>query len=175
WKGYLDIIDAIDRARHEYPQILHLGIGNGPQQEELQQEIDKRGLNDHFILTGWMNRKHVPAIFKLSKGFIHAAQLEPFGFVIAEAMAYKTPMISTKTGAAGDVLENMKSAYLFDYSDISESILKGIRHVLENDPTEMTENAFMAFQNNFQFKKCGQVMLSYLNALQNDKTKHIQH
>ena len=59
------------------------------------------------------------------------ARQEPFGFVIAEAMANGVPLVTTMTGAAADALEHEKNCF-FVAEKNSEEIVSGVFWMLKN-------------------------------------------
>ena len=69
--------------------------------------------------------------------------MEPFGFVIPEAMVNRIPIVSTPTGSAADGLKHMKSGYIAPYNNPVE-LAKGISYFLENDSSEFTEKAYQS-------------------------------
>jgi glycosyltransferase involved in cell wall biosynthesis len=80
--------------------------------------------------------------------YVHAAKLEPFGFVIAEAMFNKKPIITTRVGASRDVLVHKESAYLINYNAPSE-IAEGVEYFLSNPHKELIEKAYLLAVKNF--------------------------
>jgi glycosyltransferase involved in cell wall biosynthesis len=83
WKGYKNAIRAAELLKSDCPDLVFLGVGAGEQQSELQDQIIKAGLENRFILTGWIQKKYIPALLNLSDIFVHAASREPFGFVFS--------------------------------------------------------------------------------------------
>ena len=71
-----------------------------------------------------------------------------FGFVIAEAMFNKKPIITTKVGASRDVLIHKESAYLINYNAPLE-IAEGIEYFLENPHPEIIEKSYLLAAKNF--------------------------
>ncbi len=140
WKGYKTAIKAAQLLKTEFPDLIFLGVGSGGQEQELKKEITKSGLQERFLLTGWIDKIHIPALFKIADVFVHTAKLEPFGFVFPEAMINEVPMVVTNTGAAKDALNHLESAYITECNDF-EATAAGIRHVLTKNTNEWTEKA----------------------------------
>ncbi|PCJ01408.1 MAG: hypothetical protein COB15_00355 [Flavobacteriales bacterium] len=163
WKGYLQIIEAASLLKDKYPDTIFIGVGSGPQEEELRALIKKNGLEGRFILTGWIEKKYIAAVFQSLDIYVHAAYMEPFGFVIPEAMVNKIPIVTTPTGSAADGLTHMESAYITPYKDVNE-LANGIAYFLDNDSSAFVEKAYQSALDNFTAEKMWNEHLQlYLN------------
>lgn len=131
WKGYKYIIEAAKLVVKQYPNSVFLFIGTGKQKAELEKLVDDHGLNQHVIFTGWMNREYIPSLYGILDVYVHAANFEPFGFVIPEAMMNAAPVVSTPTGSALDSIIHKENGYLAEYKN-SQSIAEGIIYCIEN-------------------------------------------
>lgn len=135
WKGYKYFIQAAAEVIKKRKDVVFLAIGTGPQEQELQNEIQKYGLQDYFILTGFIQRELIPACYQVADIYVHAALREPFGFVIPEAMMNGLPLVTTKTGAAGDAIVHHKNGYLVDYEN-AHQLAEGILYFMEMNREE---------------------------------------
>jgi glycosyltransferase involved in cell wall biosynthesis len=131
WKGYSSIIEAAKIIIKENTNIKFLFIGTGPQENELRELIRKNNLNEYITLTGWINPSYIPSMLDIFDIGIHAAFMEPFGFVLVEAMAKGVPLVTTKTGAAAEVLTHKDNCYFATYND-PLSFADGIKWMLMN-------------------------------------------
>ncbi len=132
WKGYKRIINAASILVSKYPNILFLFIGRGEQKKELEELVRIRNLSNNVIFINWIDPVKLPSLYGLMNIYMHAAKYEPFGFVIAEALANGVPVVSTKTGAALDAIEHLKSGYLSD--NTSGDLADGVVHLLNHNP-----------------------------------------
>ena len=132
WKGYKTIIAAAEKLVKENSNLLFLLIGKGDQRNEIEQMVAEKKLGNHVAFIDWVDPQQLPSLYQLMNIYLHAAKNEPFGLVIAEALANGVPVVSTKTGAALDAIEHKKSGYLCDYEK-PEEILEGIKYVLNNN------------------------------------------
>ena len=151
WKGYRYIIEAAEKVVKKYPEAVFLLVGVGLQEDELKELVRKAKLESHIIFTGWVDRELIPSLYKTMNIYIHPATIEPFGFVIAEAMMSGVPIISTPTGAAKDIIEHKENGYLVPYKD-SKALAEGILYLLERDLTLMGKKAQEAAKNMYDFK-----------------------
>jgi glycosyltransferase involved in cell wall biosynthesis len=90
-------------------------IGSGPELEALQQVTRKEGVEGRVRFLGFLDHIEV-ARYLRDEGdcLIHPADgLEPFGVVIAEAMAYGLPVIASELcGAAVDRIHDGENGFL---------------------------------------------------------------
>lgn len=147
-KGYTSLIQAAKIIIQKYPEIVFIGFGHGTQELALKEMINKNQLQNNFILAGLVDYSLIPAVYKCLSIYIHPAKLEPFGFVIAEAMFNQVPIITTRVGASRDVLVHKESAYLINYN-APEEIAEGIRYVLDNNTDAMKQKSLLLAQMHF--------------------------
>lgn len=131
WKGYRYIVEAIPEVVKKYPNAIFLFVGQGDQKEELQQLAKKLNVLEYIVFTGWVDREYIPSLYALLDVYAHAANYEPFGFVIPEAMMNAAPVVSTPTGSALDAIEHKQNGYLVNYKDAT-SMAEGINYTLEH-------------------------------------------
>lgn len=132
WKGQKFILEAARVLKTKYPNIRFLLVGRGVDQELLQSKISEYQLEETVSLVGWVDRELMPAFYQLLDVYVHAASFEPFGFVIAEAMMNGIPVVSTKTGAAGDSITHLENGYLTEHEDY-KGIADGIEYIHNNN------------------------------------------
>ncbi|HTA26934.1 MAG TPA: glycosyltransferase family 4 protein [Bacteroidia bacterium] len=134
WKGYKYIIEAARELTRKNKNLKFLFVGHGEQQNELEDLVNKYGLSEYIVFTGWIDRKYIPSLYGIMDVYIHAAVMEPFGFVLVEAMANGVAIVTSKTGVAADALIHMETCYFTGDKD-PEGIAEGVQWMLEN-PTE---------------------------------------
>lgn len=131
WKGYRYIIEAARTIKEKHKDVKFLFAGHGEQKTELQELVKKHGLGEYIVFTGWIKKEQMPSLYGVMDIFLHAAIMEPFGFVFAEAMANGVPIVTTPTGVAGDVLKDRETCYFVKYKD-AQGIAEGIEWMLEH-------------------------------------------
>ena len=140
-KGYREIVGAAAISCKKHSNIIFIGVGWGEQINELNDLIKTHKLENTFLLPGRVEYDLIPAFYKCLDIYIHASHYEPFGFVIAEAMFSKVPIISTPVGAARDVLVHTESGYIAKINDPAD-IAAGITYMLEHNKKEIAERAY---------------------------------
>lgn len=100
-KGFDILINAFSRANFKVNVELKI-IGNGPEYNSLQKQINSLGLSDQVKLLGFLNRNEISNIMQKSEVFVLSSRVETFGVVYIEAMAAGLPVIATKCGGPED-------------------------------------------------------------------------
>lgn len=131
WKGYRYIVEAIPQVIKKYPDAIFLFVGQGNQKEELQQLAKQLNVLSYIVFAGWIDRAYIPSLYAILDVYAHAANYEPFGFVIPEAMMNAAPVVSTPTGSALDAIQHQQNGYLVNYKD-AISLAEGINYTLEH-------------------------------------------
>jgi len=133
WKGYRYIIAAAARIVLRHPDARFLLCGTGNQEKEIRTLVSEANLDEHVIFTGWVDRQEMASFYGLLDVYLHAAILEPFGLVYAEAMMNGVPVVSTPTGAALDAIVNGENGILVDERS-AEALADGVEHLLRSGP-----------------------------------------
>ncbi len=97
WALWLQIVAEIAKSK---PDIRAELIGEGEERPVLEALIRQLGLSDNVCLRGHLPRLEVLARMKQSKVFLHTANFESFGMVLAEAAMNGCRVLSTPVGAA---------------------------------------------------------------------------
>ena len=130
WKGYIHIVEAARSIVEDHPKALFLLCGMGEQQDHIRQLVHDAGLDEHVVFTGWVDRREIPSFYGVLDIYLHAAVLEPFGFVYAEAMMNAVPVVSTPTGAALDAIEDGQNGILVK-ERTGKALADGVERLME--------------------------------------------
>jgi len=116
-KGYADLINAFKKVLDKLPNTFLLIVGPCfPPNDEygykknLINLVKKLNIMDKVIFTGY--RKDVPEIMADSNIFVLASHEEPFGLVIAEAMALSKPVVATLVGGIPEIVKDGETGFL---------------------------------------------------------------
>ena len=92
-KGCIDLLSVIERLPERWHGVI---CGDGPQRNELHREIESRGLAGRIHLL--RTQSDVAAVYASLDAYAFLSHYEPFGLVLAEAMAARVPVF----GLSGD-------------------------------------------------------------------------
>jgi len=109
-KGVFDILHAFKRLTVELPgcPMKLVFAGSGPEEQGLRALAARIGLAARVIFTRFAYEE-MPAAYNLTDVFLLASTARPgwmeqFGYVLAEALASGTPIITTQHGSIPDVV-----------------------------------------------------------------------
>ncbi|MFH0968236.1 MAG: glycosyltransferase family 4 protein [Methanobacteriota archaeon] len=132
------VVEAVHQLVSKKPGLRCLMIGDGPEMSSVLQLIDKYGLSEHIICTGFVaDYSNVIALMKSSHVFILPSVREGFGIVAMEAMACGLSLITVdhqRNAASAHVLPGTGLRTTLDASDIA----RGVYEYLEKSPDQNT-------------------------------------
>jgi glycosyltransferase involved in cell wall biosynthesis len=122
WKGQDVFLDALQRVPASRPirgyiigGPLYDTSGSQYSKRELEAMIDARNLRSRVGLTGFL--ESAPALRSLDVVVHASSEPEPFGLVIAEAMACGRAVITTAHGGAAELIEAGRDALVAPAGD----------------------------------------------------------
>jgi len=110
WKGHHVFLKAARLVMDEVPSARAFVIGEAPERgqayrDELRRLVHDLGIADRVVFTGF--REDVPELMQLLRVIVHASVTpEPFGRVIAEAMAMGKPVVATDAGGPREIIQD---------------------------------------------------------------------
>ena len=124
-----DVIKIFNIVRQKIPAKL-LMVGDGPERHRLEELC--RELKTSHLVTFLGKVKDTERVLAASDLFILPSETESFGLAALEAMAAKTPVISTNTGGIPEVNKQGISGYLSDIGNVEEMAGNALK-ILAND------------------------------------------
>lgn len=124
-----DVVKIFYEVQKEIPSKLLL-IGEGPERRDAEILTKKLQIKDKVFFLG--NSTEVTKILCYSDLFLLPSQTESFGLAALEAMAAKTPVISTNTGGLPEVNIQGKTGFLSDLGDVHD-MAKNAISILKDD------------------------------------------
>jgi glycosyltransferase involved in cell wall biosynthesis len=129
-KGVYDLVDAVKILLLEgYPIALHF-FGT-KEIDQLRAYVENAGLKEAVSVHGWADDETKIAELHKATFLILPSYTEGIPNVIIEAMASKTPIISTLAGGLKEVLRDGENAIVIEpgnISDIRDKIAYGLRN-----------------------------------------------
>lgn len=123
WKGQREFVQAILNVMDYSPHVLGVIVGDEADDSEKQyfadikQVIAKSQHRNRFILTGY--RRDVEALYAAIDVFVHfSIEPEPFGMVVAEAMAAGKAVIAADDGGPKEMISHGKDGLLVRTGDV---------------------------------------------------------
>jgi glycosyltransferase involved in cell wall biosynthesis len=108
WKGHRYFIDAASKINNKNTKFIIVGDVVFEKNKEYKNEMINLsinlGISKKIIFTGY--RSDIPDIMSDLDIFVLPSDEEPFGRVVIEAMAAKTPVIATKLGGPLEIIDS---------------------------------------------------------------------
>lgn len=156
-KGYIDLIDVVDRLRHRYPDARFLWVGEGALRPKLESLLKERGLGTIVRLLG--QRHDIPALLSASDLFVFPSHFEGFPFALLEAMAYKLPFVTTNACGVEEMVRHNLHGILCEAKD-REGLCAAIAWALDHprEMHEMAEHSFIRVQEYSEDRMLGDIL-----------------
>ena len=119
-KNQLPLIEAVAELRTAGANVHLMLVGDGPMRATLERAASTRGIAEGVTFTGALS--DVRAALKLFDVFVLPSFSETFSNAALEAMAMQLPVILTRTGGAGEMIEDGKEGYILGVEDLSQRL-----------------------------------------------------
>lgn len=130
-KRVFDVIKIFNEIQKSIPSKLVL-VGDGPERENIDLLCKELNIKDQVIFLG--NSNDVNRILCYSDLFVLPSETESFGLAALEAMAAKTPVISTNSGGLPEVNLHGYTGFLSNVGDVKDMAKNAIT-ILKDDQT----------------------------------------
>ena len=139
-KRIMDVILTFNEIQKSIPSKL-LMVGDGPDRENAEILAKELGIKKNILFMG--KSDEIREILCFSDLFLLPSETESFGLAALEAMAARTPVISTNTGGLSEVNVQGETGFLSDVGDISEMSEKAV-FILQDEERlkRFKDNAF---------------------------------
>lgn len=139
-KRVQDIIRVFAKILHKMPARLIM-VGDGPDREKTELLAKELGVKDKILFLG--KSDEVRKILCYADLFLLPSETESFGLAALEAMAAKTPIISSNSGGLPEVNIQGVTGFLSDVGD-TDDMAKNAIYILEDEKRlhEFKENAY---------------------------------
>jgi glycosyltransferase involved in cell wall biosynthesis len=105
------LLDATELARRQRPDLLLVIAGDGPALSSLQRTAITRGLEDHVLFVGYLDRQQaLPDCYAAADLFVFSSRTETQGLVLLEAMAAGLPVYAFAALGTRDIVEPRQGA-----------------------------------------------------------------
>mgnify|MGYP000184110190 CR=1 FL=1 len=173
-KGHDFVIRTIARLRNKFRNISYLIVGKGREEEALRKLVNELGVSDKVIFAGFVADEDLPKYYNLSDLFILLnrqssanerlkGDYEGFGIVFLEASACAKPVIAGNFGGIHDAVEDDKSGYIIDGTDLNAIVATVERLITdESQRLEIGRHGLQRAQRYFDWKTISKKVQPYL-------------
>lgn len=128
-KGYDHLLDALELARAEVPDLRWLAVGDGELRPGLAARAASAGLAGAVVWAGL--RADVEAILPAMDIWVMSSVEEGLPVALLEAMASGCPIVATRVGGIPDAVEDGREAVLVPPADAA-ALAAAIVHLLRD-------------------------------------------
>jgi len=157
-KGVIDALQVIEKLKEKIPNLRVISFGANPQ--------DKIELPDFIELSIDPGQEEIRLLYEQCDLWLCCSLVEGFGLTILEAMACRTPSVSTKCGGPEDIISNNVNGYLCDVNDVL-SLTEAACRVLSFDEEEWLafSDAAYAFSGSYSWDGAANLFESSLQSI----------
>lgn len=110
-KNIAFLLDVAQALIGEFPDLMFVIAGEGPDRQRLERRAFALGLANHVLFVGNLERrKQLPNCYSAGDLFVFASPTEAQGLVLIEAMSLGIPIVSTSVMGTATVLRNARCA-----------------------------------------------------------------
>jgi glycosyltransferase involved in cell wall biosynthesis len=128
-KGHTFLIAATEKLANEYPALMILLVGDGPLRKALETDVNRKGLANRVIFTGF--REKFREVLSVSDIFVFPSLEEGFPFMLIESMAASIPIIATSVGGIPEAVIDGENGILVPPRDV-DALVAAIKLLLES-------------------------------------------
>jgi glycosyltransferase involved in cell wall biosynthesis len=132
------LLDAAAPLRARHPALAILVAGEGVEADALRTRARALGLEPHVQFLGF--RRDVPDLMAAADVLAHPARVEGFGYVLAEAMAARLPVVATNASSIPEIVVDGETGILFPPDDV-EALRAGMSAYLDDPGRRAADGA----------------------------------
>lgn len=135
WKNHGLFLRAARRIATDFPATMFLLAGadlhgdHPGYRPALEQFVTESGLKERVIFLGF--RRDMPRVMAALDVLVHPAACEPFGRVVAEAMAAGKPVVAVDSAGPREIIEPGVSGLLTPPDDV-DALAQAMRRLLQD-------------------------------------------
>ncbi|MGJ0841788.1 glycosyltransferase family 4 protein [Clostridium tertium] len=164
-KGTYDIISAVEKLCHEYPDILVYMAGDG-EINKVRNLVNEKNLEDNIKVIGWINFEKKIDLLKKVGTVILPSYNEGLPMTLLEGMATGKAVISTDVGGIPELVVNKQNGLIIHPGDIV-ALCQAMRKIVEEKEfvKECSANNLKKIYSQFSRKKMHNEINNIFNKL----------
>jgi glycosyltransferase involved in cell wall biosynthesis len=164
-KGFPFFLQAAQEVLKDFPEVLFVVVGEGPDRPALEALARDLRLGDHFIFAG--QRRDMPGVYASFDIFVLPSLDEGMPIAILEALASRKPIVATRVGAVPKLIISERTGLLLEAGDVI-GLAAAIKRLVADRQlrNELGENGHTFVTSNFSAEAMARKYLClYENAL----------
>lgn len=111
-KGWDLQLEAINKLKRDYPDILLVFVGNGEDNEKITATAKSLNLLENIIITGFVTQDQVRDYINASDLCTVASYKEGWSVAMCEILACEKPIVSTNVSGATSLIKDGKNGFV---------------------------------------------------------------
>ncbi len=129
-KGLDVLFRALSNLRDQHDWTLTIA-GEGPLKDELARAAQGLRLSERIVFRGWLERDHLPAVYKDADVFVLPSRDEGMPNAMLEAMAAGLPVIGSRVSGIEEVVTDNYNGLLIEPDD-ADALTNALKTVIED-------------------------------------------
>ncbi len=126
------LIAAMSQVVQQTPDVeLHI-VGDGPERERLEQQVNQHHLTSHVTFRGWVGKEDIVECYQHADVFVLPSRYEGMPNVVLEAMACGLPIVATNIAGSNELVEEGVNGFLIPVSD-SDALSARLTALVRNE------------------------------------------
>lgn len=121
-KNQIFLIQAMQKIKKIYPNVVLLLAGEGSYKEEYQKQIKEYNLEENIYLLGF--RTDISKILKLCNLVVSSSYREGLPINILEALSSHVPVVATNIRGHRELIKSGENGFLYEIDDTNDFIEK---------------------------------------------------
>jgi glycosyltransferase involved in cell wall biosynthesis len=131
-KGLDVLLRAFAQITQTRGDLRLLLVGDGPLRSEHEGLARSLSLEHRVAFLGWRDRPEVARLLRDCVLFVLPSRSEPFGLVVAEALASRKAVVASAVGGIAEIIESGRSGLLVEPDD-PDALARALLSVLADD------------------------------------------
>lgn len=148
-------------AAQAFEQVSLLMIGDGPERDNLEDQIKYSGLEGRVRFTGMVPYSKLPGYLAMADAFVTASVTEVHPLTVIEAQAAGLPVLGIQSPGVGDIVIDGKTGYLVPGEDLAAYTASLVRLVLQHDERRMMGQQARQASGVYAIERTTQLMLEH--------------
>ncbi len=128
-KGQRYLIEAAAEIRKTIPELLVVVVGDGPERDRLEPQIEELGLQETVKLLGW--RTDAMALMSAIDVVAQSTLQEAFSQVMCEALWLGKPLVMSDVSGVRDIIKNGENGLIVAKGD-ADALVIAIKRLAED-------------------------------------------
>jgi len=162
-KGLINLVHAWNNIRDDRWQLILAGPDEDGFQSKVEEEVKKLNLSHFFIFPGYVDFNQRDSLYRNADIFVLPSLSENFGIVVAEAMSYGLPVLTTNETPWTSVGLTRGCLCVGTWPDELSRGLKIMMEVTETDRAKIGLASRLFILQNFSWDKVAQISQARLS------------